>query len=213
MKKLLCVVFVILALAGCYWTETECFDIKNFGSVNYISNKKIDSVYFYLDGVKICDGSRRSVDSLNILASYGNLTGNKFTICRLSSGDDYLSLIEAAFTDRCQFFEDSSRWDVFICSFSSIFNKIELKPAQLTLELFTGDSVKSVNVGVIDFQGIYVNVFPVQDSAKWFNYTEGSILPYFDNFASPSTWIRNTCLDSYCIAMQPMSNQDACFEK
>ena len=213
MKKLLCVIFVIFALVGCYWTEMECFDIKNFGSVNYISNEKIDSVYFYLDGVKICDGSRSSADSLNILASYGNLTGNKFTICRLSSGDDYLSLIEAASKDRCQFFENSPRWDVFICSFSSVFNKIELKPAKLTLKLFAGDFVKSIDVGVIDFRGTYVNVFPVQDSAKWFNYTEGSILPYFDNFASPSTWIRNTCLDSYCIARQPMSDQDACFEK
>lgn len=137
-EKFLCGVFVIFALVGCYWMEMECFDIKNFGSVNYISNEKIDSVYFYLDGVKICDGSKSSADSLNILAGYGNLTGNRFTICRLSSGDDYLSLIEAAFKDRCQFFEDSPRLDVFICSFSSVFNKIEFKTSQINFETICG---------------------------------------------------------------------------
>lgn len=54
MKKLLCVIFVIFALVGCYWTEMECFSYKKFMEVNLITTSKVDSVDFFLDGRHVC---------------------------------------------------------------------------------------------------------------------------------------------------------------
>ena len=42
---------------GCYDGETECFGSSQFVSLNFLTTGKLDSVHFYLNEDRVCDGN------------------------------------------------------------------------------------------------------------------------------------------------------------
>ncbi len=187
MKKLLCGIFVILILTGCYWTEIECFPCEEFMEVNFITTSKVDSVDIFLDGRHVC-----------------HQDSAMFFVKDLASG--------LFFWER-EYGEDSLMWFVFHCFLGRPKDKINMSSVHLEMHVFDKGKEERIRVDTVFDGGNIINMLPVQDTVVWFGYIENPILPSFEWFDAPALSKRYGCFAGYCAAIVPMPDDDVCFDK
>ncbi len=215
MKKLYCFLFSLLSflLLACFDDDLSCYPKEDFSGLNFISDFEIDSVRLYIGGKSVCENTTNS-NTIKNPSKYGNLGRlNKWVLCKTSEENNYLTLFSFSeeIGDSCLQTED--KWNVFICTFNQTLSNIDLSTGKLNVQYFYGDFVDELNFEKLKLEGLFNNVVFEKDTTRLFSYTEGTILPYFDNFISPSEWTRIGCADGYCIATQPMLKREFCYEQ
>lgn len=210
-KPYIFILGIALGLPGCFDGRLDCVERSSFGSLNYLAILEVDSVHFFLNGIRVCKKEDFQKDSLSMVACYGGIKEQELTFCKESEEQDYLTIFEKGMENCFEPNLQTIKWNVFICAFQ--FDGMFEKTTELMVDVFYRDSTERILLGTVQPRGRFVNVIPYQDTLKLFSYTEGSILPYFDDFISPSEWTRIGCADGYCVATQPMLKREFCYER
>lgn len=199
MKKFLCGIFVILALAGCYWTEMECFPSDKFIRINFMSRDNFDSISFYLENRKVC--------TKGIGEAYRNI------ICRISSENNYFS--DMPFSNdslsKCVLSEEFPLWHHFECTLKK--EEGWNNSINTTVYIFRNNKIDSLSIPVQLAGGNHFNLISEQDTARWYRYTEMTLKAYFDYFGPGESWERLGCFNGYCVASLPIVEEEYCFDK
>ncbi len=199
MKKFLCGIFVILVLAGCYWTEMECFSSDKFIRINFMSRDNFDSISFYLENRKVC--------TKGIGEAYRNI------ICRISSENNYFS--DMPFSNdslrKCVLSEEFPLWHHFECTLKK--EEGRNYSVNSTVYVFRNGKIDSLSIPVQLAGGNHFNIISEQDTASWYHYTEMTMKSYFDYFGPEMSWKRLGCFNGYCVASLPIVEEEYCFDK
>ncbi len=187
MKKFLCVIFVILVLAGCNCFESECFSSDEYFELSYISSSKVDSVDFFLDGRHVCH-----LDSAMFLVK-DSTTGFFFW--------------------ESEYGGDSLMWFAFNCFLGRPKDKINVSSVHLGMRIFNKGNEKEIYVNSTFDGGFAINIIPVQDTVIWFSYTDNPIRPFFSYFNAPASSKRIGCFDGYCVVSLPIMEDQFCHDK
>ena len=180
---------------GCYEGDLECSESSHFVSLDVITTNNTDSVRFYINNMQVC---------------YGNVgTYHEMTICDDSLATGYMVAVNDVENVKCVESEKKI-WQVFHCFIGELS---DVNADVLDLELFDSTNLENVSFSRIALGGLYINIIPEQDTAKWFGYKDNPIRPYFSEFNAPSVSTRMGCFDGYCIAALPMTEKKICWDK
>ena len=197
---LLCMSVISGLFCGCYDGETECFGSSQFVSLNFLTTGKLDSVHFYLNEDRVCEG--------NIGVYYDQILcyqdSNAFLTAMIATESD---------TDKCILSDEKSIWKAVHCFVGKPSDGVNVGSAKIWLRIFYKNESSRVELPLESFGGSNVNIIAEHDTISWFAYDENPIRPYFDDYESPAASNRVGCHDGYCIATLPMADKDVCYDK
>lgn len=182
---------------GCYDGETECFPRV---SLNFITSERIDSVQFYLNDERVCNGGK------------GFLSTDE--ICHSSLSADLFDGLPKD-SNKCLSSEEYLSWTNLECFIDEKEYRRSLSSFNLTLGIFSDKGIQKIEMDMTYHTKNRYIIISEQDTTKWYSYSEQSVVYVYDYYGSESTWERIGCYDGYCVAMKPYSEilKENCYDK
>ena len=152
MKKICLIIFVAVAyvLMGCYeGGDEECYGVEQEGYIVYVSTSDFDSAQVYLGNGRLCyvgKGENSSVKKKKCKTSF--ITGYETVQVEFGDGSFYNGT-----GGECLNLEEYPQWHDFACSFNEVLDGVDMTVADLTIEIFSKDSVNRVVVKNFDTRG------------------------------------------------------------
>ena len=197
---------VVCALVSCYeGGDEECYGVEKEGYIVYVSTSDFDSAQVYLGNNRIC------------YVGNGKDSFAKKTKCKTSLSSNY-EMVQVEFGDavyrgtggECLAMSDYSLWFSFSCSFNEMRDGINMENADLTIDIFSKDSVNKVVVKNFDTRGKR-SVFAIETDTTVLRGSDDSRHPYAAiEFPSLN---HLGCYDGLCVFQDSFPAEEFCYEK
>ena len=206
---------LFIVLLGCvpYEDPTECFPALR---INFKSTSDVDSVHFYLNNELVC--FEKPIDfegrCKNCLEAKGFMTEN--VICATSAEDsNYIFMSRDAEKEKqCFQSENFLKWVDYECFVSEKHYRKSLDSLTFQAQIFSNESMKTIQPSIIFHSGNRYNIMLEQDSAQWLNHTHNVVDDVFFAYLDlAESWLWEGCSDGFCVATIPMREKEACYDK
>lgn len=208
MRKIWLVIFVVVAyvLMSCYeGGDEECYGVEQEGYIVYVSTSDFDSAQVYLGNGRLCyvgKGENSSVKQKRCKTSF--ITGYETVLVEFGDGRNNGTGGE------CLNLEEYLQWFDFGCSFNEVLNGVDMTVADLTIEIFSKDSVNRVVVKNFDTRG--KRSFFAFDADTTFLQGSGDSRHPYVTVESP-TLSRLGCYNGLCVFQDSFIGDKICYEK
>ena len=179
--------------------------------INFMSTSDVDSVHFYLNNEQVCfekpilfEG-----DCKNCLEAKGYTI--EYAICKTSTEDsNYIFMHRDTEKEKqCIQSENFLKWVNYECFVSEKHYGKSLDLLAFQAQIFSNESVKTIQPSIIFHSGYLYNVMLEQDSAQWLNHMDDV---FFDLFDLAGSWLWEGCSDGFCVATIPMREGEGYYE-
>ena len=169
-------------------------------SLNFITSERIDSVQFYLNDERVCDGEK------------GFLSSDE--ICHSSLSADYFVGLSRD-SNKCLSSEEYISWTNLECFIDEKEYRKSLSSFNLTLDIFSDTGRQKIEMDMTYHSKRRYIIISEQDTTKWYSYSEQNTEYIYDYYGSESTWEGIECYEGYCVAMKPYSEilKENCYDK
>ena len=198
MRKIWLVIFAVVAFAlmGCPADDNlECYGRESFATIDYIATSNFDSARIYLGDNKIC---------------YAGQEGTAIRrSCKTALGSSY-EIVEIGDSEKCLASDEYPQWFWFSCSFNEELDGVNMEKTNLTIEVFSSDSVNKAVIKNFNLRGKTSDFIRASDSTFLLNRGE-SLHPFLT--IGPSKLDEMECYDGFCYFQEAFPASSLCVEK
>ena len=198
MRKIWLVIFAVVAFAlmGCPADDNlECYGRESFATIDYIATSNFDSARIYLGDNQIC---------------YAGQEGTAIRkSCKLSLKSDY-KIVDDGDGVNCLASDEYPQWFWFSCSFNEELDGVNMEIADLTIEVFSNDSVNKTIIKNFNLRALTSGFIPASDTTNFWRIDE--LVRLFVDPVYSQFW-RKGCYDGLCVFQDKFPAASLCVEK
>lgn len=184
---------IFFCIIGCS-EEPVCVDSSHFALLSVVSTSNIDSVQFYLNNQRICNGK----------------ADKKWVMCKDAAESLSDILVLKMPYDNCSISNEIPVWTGFVCE---IRDSVNIDSSKLSVWIFSNEDTSKINPDFNVFGGLQINAVPERDSLKWFGYRNNPAIPNHEAFETPAVAERLGCFDGLCFSSMQSIVKEHCYDE